>query len=99
MKSFFLLHDFHFALKIIYLLHLFNGLPGLARVDEEGNEPNEKSNCDDFFIGSKINESETDVEAVATPNIEVGNFFSTLSKLRYFDYLGKCYQLFTCHPE
>ena len=49
-------------------------------VDEEGNEPNEKSSSEDFLSGSKLDECETDEEAVAVPNIEVGNFFSTLSR-------------------
>ena len=49
-------------------------------VDEEGNEPNEKSSSEDFLSESKLDECETDEEAVAVPNIEVGNFFSTLSR-------------------
>ena len=54
----------------------------LSNVDEEGNEePNEKSTCDDFFSGDKpIAEPETDEEAVAVPNIKVGNFFEALAR-------------------
>jgi hypothetical protein len=54
--------------------------PPLANVDEEGNELNEKNNCDNLISSDKpLDEPETDDAPIAVPNIKVENIFDILA--------------------